>query len=62
MTENKFEITKEIFEFMELLEDHSFESLNLDKSYLLQQTLVNADLGKYMDPESIKLEENTRVK
>jgi len=62
VTENKFEITKEIFEFMELLKDHSFESLNLNKSYLMQQTLTNADLEKYMDPESITLEENTKVK
>lgn len=59
--DNKFEITKEIFEFMELLEDHRFDSLNLDKSALMQETLTNADLEKYMDPESIKLEENTKV-
>ena len=61
VTENKFEITKDIFEFIELLEDHTFESLNLNKSALMQETLTNADLEKYMDPESIKLEENTKV-
>ena len=59
--EGKFEITKEIFEFMELLEDHQFRPLNLDKPALMQQILSSADLEKFMDPEAIKLEENTRV-
>lgn len=62
VTQNKFEITKEIFEFVELLEDHSFKSLNLDKNSLMQKTLTNADLESFLDPESIKLEENTKVK
>ena len=61
VTEGKFAITKEIFEFVELLEDHTFESLNLDKNTLMQQALTNADLENLMDPESIKLEENTKV-
>ena len=59
--ENEFEITKEIFEFAELLEDHTFESLNLDKGALLQETLINADLEKHMDPATMKLEINTKV-
>ena len=62
VTQGEFAITEEIFEFVELLEDHSFESLNLDKSNLLQKTLTNADLESLMDPENIKLEENTKVK
>jgi len=62
VTEGEFAITKEIFEFVELLEDHSFKSLDLDKSNLLQKTLTNADLESLMDPENIKLEENTKVK
>jgi len=62
VTEGEFAITEEIFEFVELLEDHRFESLDLDKSYLLQQTLTNADLESFLDPENIKLEENTKVK
>lgn len=61
VTEGEFAITEEIFEFVELLEDHSFESLNLDKDYLMQQTLSNADLESFLDPEAIKLEENTKV-
>lgn len=62
VTEGEFAITEEIFEFVELLEDHSFKSLDLDKSNLLQKTLTNADLESLMDPENIKLEENTKVK
>jgi len=62
VTDNEFEITKEIFEFPELLETHRFESLALDKSALMQKTLTNANLENLMNPESIKLEENTKVK
>lgn len=62
VTQGEFEITKEIFEFVELLEDHSFKSLDLDKSLLMQKTLTNADLETLLDPENIKLEENTKVK
>ena len=61
VTQGKFELTKEIFEFQELLSTHEFKSLNLDKSALMQTTLTNANLEKLMDPESIKLEENTKV-
>lgn len=61
VNEGKFEITKEIFEFTELLEDHTFEPLALDKGALMQQTLNNAGLEKLMESESIKLEENTKV-
>lgn len=61
VTEGEFAITEEIFEFVELLKDHRFESLDLEKSYLMEQILMNADLGKLLDPESIKLEENTKV-
>ncbi|WP_309500033.1 hypothetical protein [Sulfurovum sp.] len=61
VTQGEFEITEEIFEFVELLEDHSFEPLNLEKSYLMQQVLTNADLEAFLDPETIKLEENTKV-
>ncbi|CAA6816928.1 MAG: Unknown protein [uncultured Sulfurovum sp.] len=60
--ENKFEITKEVFEFTELLTNHEFEALNLDKDALLQETLTGANLEAYMDSENIKLETNTRVK
>ena len=60
--EGEFEITKEIFEFVELLEDHTFESLNLDKGALLQQALSNGDLEKHMDPTLIKYETDTKVK
>jgi len=62
VTQGEFDITKEIFEFNELLHDHRFESLDLDKNYLLQQTLANADIESFINPENIKLEENTRVK
>lgn len=61
VTQNKFEITKDIFEFVELLEDHVFEPLALHKGELLQKVFANADLESFMDPENIKLEENTRV-
>jgi len=62
VTQGEFAITKEIFEFMELLEDHRFESLDLDKGHLLQQTLTNANIESLLNPENIKLEENTKVK
>ena len=62
VTQGEFAITEEIFEFVELLEDHSFESLALDKSSLMEKTLANADIESLMNPESIKLEENTKVK
>jgi len=61
VTQGEFEIDKHIFEFVELLDDHDFESLDLDKNHLLQQTLANADLESMMDPEKITLEENTKV-
>jgi hypothetical protein len=59
--EGEFEITKEIFEFPELLQTHEFKPLSHDKSMLMQKALTNADLESIMDPESIKLEENTKV-
>lgn len=58
----KFEITKEIFEFVELLEDHRFEPLNLEKGPLLQDALINNDIERHMDPTLIKYESNTKVK
>lgn len=61
VTEKEFAITEEIFEFTELLKDHTFEPLALDKSHIMQQVMTNADLEKLLDPESIKLEENTKV-
>jgi len=61
VTEGNFGITKEIFEFVELLDDHEFRALDLDKSSLMQETLKHIDLETYLNPESIKLEENTRV-
>jgi len=62
VSEGIFDINKEIFEFTELLEDHTFEALNLDKAMLLQTIFANADLESMMDPEKIKLETNTKVK
>jgi hypothetical protein len=62
VTQGEFAITKEIFEFSELLEDHHFESLDLDKGHLLQKTLTNANIESLLNPENIKLEENTKVK
>jgi len=62
VTEGEFAITKEIFEFVELLEDHTFKSLDLDKGALMQKTLTNADIESLINPENIKLEENTKVK
>jgi len=59
--EGVFNISKEIFEFTELLEDHTFEPLNLDKAKLLQTIFANADLESMMDPEKIKLEVDTKV-
>ena len=61
VTQGEFAITEEIFEFVELLEDHRFESLDLDKSELMQKILTNANLESHLDPSNIKLEENTRV-
>jgi len=62
VTQGEFTITKDIFEFMELLEDHRFESLDLNKSSLLEKILSNADLESFINPENIKLETNTKVK
>jgi hypothetical protein len=62
VTQDEFAITKEIFEFVELLKDHRFESLDLDKNELMEQVLTNANLESLLDPENIKLEENTKVK
>jgi hypothetical protein len=62
VTQGEFAITKEIFEFVELLDDHEFISLDVDKNHLLQQTMANSDLEGMMNPENIKLEENTKVK
>jgi hypothetical protein len=59
--EGRFDISKEIFEFTELLEVHTFEPLNLDKTTLLQNIFSNADLESMMDPEKIKLEVDTKV-
>ncbi|MEA1879981.1 MAG: hypothetical protein U9N11_05005 [Campylobacterota bacterium] len=61
VSENKFEITSDIFEFPELLEDHSFMALNLDKSALMEKTLTHANLENLMNPDSMKLEQNTKV-
>jgi hypothetical protein len=61
VTAGEFDITQEIFEFTELLEDHIFEPLDLDRGELLQKVFANADLESFMDPENIKLEENTKV-
>lgn len=61
VSNSEFKITKEIFEFAELLEDHTFEPLNLDKNALMQKVLTNADLEEMMDPTAIKLEKNTKV-
>ncbi len=58
---NEFKFNKEIFEFMELLEDHEFEALDLDKDALLQEILTGANLEALMDPANIKLETNTKV-
>ncbi len=62
VSQGEFIITKEIFEFVELLEDHSFSSLDLNKSDLLQKILTNADIDSLLNPENIKLEENTKIK
>jgi len=59
-TQGEFEITKEIFEFDELLNDHRFESLDLDKNQLLQQTLENANINSMFEPQNMKLEINTK--
>ena len=60
--ENEFEINKEIFEFVELLEDHSFEGLDLDKARLMEKVLTQANLEMLMDPSNIRLETDTKVK
>lgn len=59
--ENNFEITEDIFEFCELLEDHEFKSLDLDKDDLMQKVLINANVEAFMDPTNIKLETNTKT-
>lgn len=61
VTNNEFALNKEIFEFVELLEDHTFESLNLERANLLQKILTTADVDNFMDPGSIQLESNTKV-
>lgn len=61
VTEGEFEITKEIFEFEELLDDHRFESLDLDKNDLLQQTLINANVDEMLDPGHTQLEEQNKL-
>ena len=61
VTEGTFDITPEIFEFMELLDERQFEPLNANKQGLLQEVMTKADLEKLMDPKSMKLEENTKV-
>jgi len=61
VTKNTFDITPEIFEFTELLEEREFQALDLDKPSLLQKTLTNANLEKLMDPEEMKLETDTKV-
>lgn len=60
-TDNAFDISPEVFEFTELLDTHTFEPLNLDKASILREILANGDLEALMDPEKIKLEENTKV-
>ena len=62
VTDNEFAITKKIFEFVELLDSHTFESLELDKDELLTNAMTNANLESFMDPENIKLETDTKVK
>lgn len=61
VTQDMFDLTKDIFEFNELLEDHTFAPLNLDKNALMQKVLMNANLEEMMNPETIKLEEDTKV-
>jgi len=61
VTDNTFAITKEIFEFPELLQTHHFEPLDLDKSALMQKVLAEANIEEMLDPEKITLEENTKV-
>lgn len=59
--ENQFDISKEIFEFPELLETHQFESLSLDKKALMEKVLTNANIESLVNPESMTLEQNTKV-
>ncbi|MDQ7085467.1 MAG: hypothetical protein Q9M36_11310 [Sulfurovum sp.] len=61
VTNNVFDINVELFEFMELLETHTFAPLSLNKPELLQSTLTKADLEQLMNPENIKLESDTKV-
>lgn len=58
---NTFDITEEIFEFTEVLEEREFKSLSLDKADLLQQTFNKSDLETLMNPEEMKLESDTKV-
>lgn len=55
---NDFAITKEVFEFTELLEDHTFKALHLEKDTLMQEVLTNADLEKMFDAQTIQSEAN----
>lgn len=61
VTQGEFALTNEIFEFAELVEESTFKPLDLEKSHLMQEVLTNADLEAFLDPEAIKLEENTKV-
>ena len=62
VSQNEFAITEKIFEFVELLEDHEFEPLDIEKELLLQKAMDNADLEEFINPENIKLETDTKVK
>lgn len=61
ITDNNYAITDKIFEFVELLDSHTFEPFDRDKELLLTAVMDNADLESFMDPENIKLETNTKV-
>jgi len=61
ITKDEFDITPEIFEFPHLLDDHVFKPLDLDKSALMQKVLMGADLESFLNPDLMKLEENTKV-
>jgi hypothetical protein len=62
VTEGEFAITEKIFEFVELLEDHDFEPLDIEKELLLQKAMDNANLEEFINPDNIKLETDTKVK
>lgn len=62
VSQNKFDINEKIFEFTELLDNHDFEPLNIEKELLLQKAMDNADLEEFINPENIKLETDTKVK